>query len=309
MSQAEVSVAPGIGVNQGRMLVVLAAVLWSMSGAFTKILTQQASFRLSGPPVTAVQIAFFRVFFAGLVLMPTLRQRDISFRWSMPLMVLCFACMNATFVPALAWGTAANAILLQYSAPLWMYIASIYLLGEPADRRGGIALAAGMVGIVVIIWGGWQDAQVSIIAIALASGVAYAGILLFLHVLRSESANWLTVMNHLGGALFVLPALLYFAPEWPGLPQLLFLFLFGAVQLGLPYLLIARGLRVVSAQEAGAITLLEPLLNPLWAYLVAPEVEQPRFYTIVGGSFILGGLFWRYWPRKRSGQDPRVPRQ
>ena len=298
MSQAEVSPASGISVNRGRMLIVLAAVLWSMSGAFTKILTQQSTYKLSGPPVSAVQIAFFRVFFAGLVLSLTLRKRDISFRWSMPLMVLCFACMNATFVPALAWGTAANAILLQYSAPLWMYIASIYLLGEPADRRGGISLAVGMIGIVVIIWGGWRDAQVSVIAIALASGVAYAGILLFLRVLRDASANWLTVINHLGGALFVLPALLYYAPGLPGLPQLFVLFVFGAVQLGLPYFLIARGLRVVSAQEAGAITLLEPLLNPLWAYLVAPEVEQPRLYTVVGGLFILGGLLWRSWPRK-----------
>src|SRR6266481_683918 len=130
MSRQAIDSSPGISVNQGRMLVVLAAVFWSLSGAFTKILTQQASFQLDGPPVTAVQIAFFRVFFAGVVLLPTLRRRDVSFRWSMPLMVLCFACMNATFVPALAWGTAANAILLQYSAPLWMYLASIYLLGE-----------------------------------------------------------------------------------------------------------------------------------------------------------------------------------
>src|SRR5205823_4846256 len=90
----------------------------------------------------------------------------------------------------------------------------------------------------------------------------------------------------------------WFGPEWPGLTQLFFLFLFGAVQMALPYFLIARGLRVVSAQEAGAITLLEPLLNPLWAYLVAPEVEQPRLYTVLGGLFILGGLLWRYWPRK-----------
>src|SRR4051794_15507037 len=110
----------GLSINQGRMLVVLAAVFWSLSGAFTKILTKQASIQLDGPPITAVQIAFFRVFFAGMVLLPGLRRQDISFRWSMPAMVLCFALMNATFVPALAWGTAANAILLQYSAPLWM---------------------------------------------------------------------------------------------------------------------------------------------------------------------------------------------
>src|SRR5262249_38312105 len=124
----------GLSTNQGRILVLLAAVLWSLSGAFTKILTKQATFQLDGPPILAVQIAFFRVFFAGIVLLPLLRRQDITFRWSMPAMVLCFALMNATFVPALAWGTAANAILLQYSAPLWMYLASIYLLGEAPDR-------------------------------------------------------------------------------------------------------------------------------------------------------------------------------
>jgi len=302
MNHQPIESTTGISISQGRMLVGLAAVFWSLSGAFTKILTQQASFQLDGPPVTAVQIAFFRVFFAGLVLLPTLRRRDISFRWSMPGMVLCFACMNATFVPALAWGTAANAILLQYSAPLWMYLASIYLLGEAPDRRGAISLAIGLCGIFIILCGGWQDAQFEVISIALASGFAYAGVILFLRVLRDSSPRWLTVINHLGGALFILPALMYFAPEWPGVGQMTLLFLFGAIQMALPYFLIARGMRVVSAQEAGAITLLEPLLNPLWAYLVAPEVEQPRLYTMIGGAFILGGLFWRYWPRRKSRQ-------
>src|SRR5471032_2626757 len=100
MNPTDVRPATGLTVNQGRLLVVLAAVFWSLSGAFSKILTQQAFFRLEGTPVSALQIAFFRVFFAGAVLLPTLRKRDVTFRWKMPLMVLCFACMNATFVPA-----------------------------------------------------------------------------------------------------------------------------------------------------------------------------------------------------------------
>jgi DME family drug/metabolite transporter len=70
------------------------------------------------------------------------------------------------------------------------------------------------------------------------------------------------------------------------------------VQMGLPYWLVARGLRSVSPQEAGAITLLEPLLNPLWAYLVSPETEGLKLPTLLGGALILGGLAWRYWPRR-----------
>jgi drug/metabolite transporter (DMT)-like permease len=52
----------------------------------------------------------------------------------------------------------------------------------------------------------------------------------------------------------------------------------------------------VSPQDAGTISLLEPLLNPLWAYLISGE--QPSLYTLGGGAFILGALAWRYWPRR-----------
>jgi drug/metabolite transporter (DMT)-like permease len=292
---------------QGRVCVVLAAVFWSLSGAFTKVLKEPTLFGLHEPPVEGLQIAFFRVFFAGIVLLPTLRRDDLSFRPGMVSMALCFAVMNALFVSALAGGTAANAILLQYTAPLWLYLASVWWLREPTDRRGTVALAAGVVGIAIIVSGPfWQrdgfgadSAQLPIVAIGLGSGVTYAGVLLHLRLLRGLSSRWLTVWNSLWGALALLPWIV----SWP-LPstlQLSVLFLFGAVQLGVPYWLMARGLRSVSPQEAVAITLLEPLLNPLWAFLVSPETETPTAATFVGGAIILSALAWRYWPRTNDG--------
>jgi drug/metabolite transporter (DMT)-like permease len=86
----------------------------------------------------------------------------------------------------------------------------------------------------------------------------------------------------------------------PTAAQLVVLALFGAVQMGLAYWLVARGLRVVSPQEAGTITLLEPLLNPLWAYLISGET--PSTFTFIGGLFILGALAWRYWPTPSSAE-------
>ena len=84
--------------------------------------------------------------------------------------------------------------------------------------------------------------------------------------------------------------------------QAVCLFLFGSVQMALPYLLMARALRELSPSEAGTLTLLEPLLNPVWAYLAAPKKELPSVYTLCGGAFILGALLWRYWPRKGRNQ-------
>jgi drug/metabolite transporter (DMT)-like permease len=289
----------------------LAAVLWSTGGAFTKVLTQDTFAGLNEPPLDTltvgfyavpVQIACYRVLFAGLFLVPTLRRRDLSFRPAMIWMALSFAAMNALFVTAMALGTSANAILLQYSAPLWMYLAAVFLLGEPADRRGSTTLAIGLCGIAVIVLGGWHGGDITVIAIALGSGFTYACVLIGLRVLRDLSSNWLTVWNHLAGALVLLPLLLSLRP--PTLPQLTLLFFYGSLQMGLPYWLMARGLRVVSPQEAGTITLLEPLLNPIWAYLVSPETELPGPFTFVGGAMILGALAWRYWPRyndRRSG--------
>jgi drug/metabolite transporter, DME family len=288
---------------QGRLLVALAAILWSLSGAFTKLLTKETALHLDQPEISGLLIAFYRALFAGLVLLPSLRPRDISFRGAMIATAFSFAVMNALYVLAMALGSAANAVLLQYTAPMWMYLASIWWLGEPADRRSSVSLVIGLLGIAVILWGGWEDAQLPVIVIALGSGFAYAGVILGLRVLRDVSPRWLTIVNHLSAALCLLPFICFAARQWPSLEQLALLFLFGSLQMALPYWLVARGLRVVSPQEAGTITLLEPLLNPLWAYLVSPKSEAPKIYTLAGGACILGALAWRYWPRRwRSGK-------
>jgi drug/metabolite transporter (DMT)-like permease len=288
----------------------MAAVLWSLSGLFTRVLTHDTPLRLGPQPVTGLTIAFYRIFFAGLILVPTLRRADLSFRPKMLAMVACFALMNLTFILAMAGGgnddsllggaRSSNAILLQYTAPMWMYLASIWWLGEPRQQRATTTLSLGLLGVAIIVLGGWRESHLPVIGLALASGVFYAAVIIFLRVLRTASPSWLTVLNHLGGALAVAPLL--WQMGWPTLtaPQLGVLFLFGTVQMALPYWLLARGLRGVSPQEAGAITLLEPLLNPLWAYLAAPQKEAPTVYTLAGGVFILGALLWRYWPHRRD---------
>src|SRR5689334_7004230 len=129
-------------VMKGRVYILVAALLWSLGGGFTKALTQETAFNLHVPPIETlrvggyevpVQLAFYRAFFAGLVLVPTLRRADIQFRPMMIVMVVCFALMNTTYITAQALGTAADAILLQNSAPLWMYLVSVLWLGEKAE--------------------------------------------------------------------------------------------------------------------------------------------------------------------------------
>lgn len=274
--------------------VVAASALWSLSGAFKGVLLESTPLHLNEPAVLPMHIAFWRALAAGLVLIPLLRFGDLRWRPAMAGMVVIFAAMNWMFVQALSRGTAANAIFLQYTAPLWLYVGGIALFGEKPDRRSTWAVLLGLIGVGVMVAAGWHNEQLDVVALALGSGVAYAGVLMFLRHLRDESPAWLTVQNHLGAALVLTPLIV--ALPMPSGGQLAWLTLFGAVQMGLPYVLMARGLSNVSAQEAGTLTLLEPLLNPLWAYLVVPEKEQISLATCLGGVFILSGIAVRYWP-------------
>jgi drug/metabolite transporter, DME family len=294
----EAAPTPAPSLLRGRLCIVLAAVLWSLGGLFTRVLGHDTPLRLGDHRVDGLTIAFYRAFFAGLVLVPTLRRADLTFRPLLPAMVVCFALMNLTFVLAMAGGKSSNAILLQYSALLWLYLAGVWWFGDPASRRGFVSVLLGLSGVGVILLGGRDEDSLPFLGLGLASGFFFAGVLLFLRGLRDVGSSWLTVLNHLGAALAVAPMLLY--RGWPALSwlQLGVLVLFGAVQMGIPYLLMARGLRVVGPQEAGVITLLEPLLNPVWAWLVAPQKENPTAYTFAGGALILGALAWRYWPRR-----------
>jgi DME family drug/metabolite transporter len=299
---------PPITLSHGRWCILIASVLWSLSGAFTKVLTQPTMLGFYPPEIETweaggrhfpLQIACWRSLFAGLVLVPMLKRSEIRVRPLMFAMAICFAVMTATFITAQALGTAANAILLQYSGAFWMWLASVFLLGEPADRRGTISLLIGMTGIGIIIAGGWEQGELLVIGIALLSGLMYGIVVVSLRTLRDISSNWLTIWNQIFSSLILLPLVLTLRP--PTITQFAVLAVFGAVQMGLPYWLMARGLRVVNPQEAGTLTLVEPLLNPVWAYLIAGEV--PHSWTFVGGAVILFALVWRYGFPSRSARS------
>jgi drug/metabolite transporter, DME family len=300
----------------GRLCLVLASVLWSLSGGLTRIL-QKPEYGFSEPALTPIQMAFYRSLFAGLFLLLLCLRVQPVFRPLMPVMVGCFAAMNAFFLTAIATGTAAHAILLQNCAPFFVFFVTVFLMKEPADGRSFRALLIGLAGMaVIVLGGGGQEGRQPLEAtvMAICSGITYAGIILFLRYFRDCPAAFLSMINHLGAGILLALAVLFingFDVWWDWLTnptgrQLALLAAFGVVQMALPYWLFARALRTVSPQEAGAITLLEPMLNPVWAYLVSPETDRPGPATFYGGALILGALAYRYLPMRKTTPIPEV---
>ena len=146
--------------------------------------------------------------------------------------------------------------------------------------------------------------------LAVGSGVTFAGVIVSLRRLRGESPVFLVLVNQSASCLVLLPWLAWrlgdrlteFTPE-----QWLLLAAFGIVQMTIPYLLFARGLQHVRAQDGALIALLEPVLTPIWVWLAGWETAAGS--TWIGGGLILMGLVLRYTVfARRETSSPQGPR-
>jgi len=297
MTTKQIESESSAGLSKARALLIIASILWSTSGFFTRWL--QTTFENdAGPEIHPLQMAFFRVLFASLGISLFVRLKDVRFAKGMIFTSISFAIMNALFVTALAMGSAANAILLQYTSLIWCVLFSIFLLKEKPDLRAIQAVFPALVGIIIIVIGGWHAGEGVVILIALGSGLTYAFVLTGIRSLHDVSPAWITFCNLLVAALVLMPFVMMM--PFPTTNQLLILFMFGVFQLGLPYLMTAKSLKIISPQEAGILTLLEPVLSPVWAYLIAPDKDAPTISTWMGGGLLLAALFWRYYPVKKK---------
>jgi len=275
------------GALAGRLLVVLAAVLWSTGGAFAKA----PVFDDWPPEQRGLVMAFWRALFAGLCLAPLVRRPRVSLL--LVPMTLAFAAMNVTYLVAMSYTTAANVIWLQMTSPIWVFLFAAVVLREPAGRRDWVLLAFAMAGVGTILWFEMQSPSRIGVALALASGGLYATVVLFVRRLRAEDSAWLATLNLLVTAAVLLPYMLVDG-RWPTGGQWPTLVAFGFLQIGLPYVLFAQALRRISSQEAAGIGLLEPILLPVWVYLIWGE--RTSNWTLAGASLILAGLLLRYLP-------------
>jgi drug/metabolite transporter (DMT)-like permease len=266
--------------------VLIAALMWSTSGAFVK------SLKLPEVTITVYRAGIAGATLLGLVL---IFRRRVSFDRRMVAMALCFTLMNYWFMASMSRTTAANTLFLQYTAPLWMTLAGVTFLKEVPNRRSLVAVGIGMIGITILILGslGEREGFSWGIGFGILSGLGYAGVAVFLRVLRHHDPMWLAAVNQLSAGAF---AALYFGSQVSSRNDLMppsgwtfvALAVFAVFQLALPYALFGWGLRSVSAQEAGVLTLLEPMLNPVWTFLAAREL--PSLPTMIGGVILTGAL-------------------
>jgi drug/metabolite transporter, DME family len=260
-----------------RLFLLAAAVLWSTAGVVIK------SCRLDAWQIAGGRAAVATLFL--LAVLPGARRRpSATVLW----VAVSYAFTTVLFVAATKLTTAANAIFLQDTAPLWVLLLSPLLLRERPTRGELLSVPVFALGLGLFFLDRLTPGQVTGNLVALAAGVAFATCIIGLRLLREEGPVAL-IWGNLLAALVTLP-LWTRGPSPTPLDLGLVAFL-GVVQLGLSYVLFSRGVRGTPAVEASLLILLEPVLNPVWTFLYTGE--RPGPWAIAGGAVILAATAWR----------------
>lgn len=267
-----------------RWEILGAAALFSTGGAAIKATT------LSG-----LQVAGGRSLVAAIALLIFLPEARKAWNLRVAAVAAAYAITMVLFVAANKLTTAANTIFLQATAPVYVVALGPWLLGESVRRRDIPYLIALGVGMTFFFLGS-EPAQQTAPNPALGnifaalSGFTWAGLILGFRWLESSpsgesrgSAQAAAVMGNIMAVVMCAPWMLTLG-DIEAKDALVILYL-GVFQIGLAYVFLTRGVRGVSALEVSLLLLLEPVLNPIWAWLV--HRENPGAWAIAGGFIIM----------------------
>jgi drug/metabolite transporter (DMT)-like permease len=269
---------PNKARNQAILLLVITSILWSLGGLLIKSV-----------PWNPLAIAGTRSIIAAGVML--LFSRKLRFTWS-PAQIggaLAYAATVTLFVIANKLTTAANAILLQYTAPVYTALLGAWLLKEKTSKLDWLTIALVMGGMGLFFVDKLSLGNIAGNICAILSGVTFGATAVLLRKQKDGSPLESVILGNILTALIGLPFMLQSAPA--GTFSWLCLIILGVFQLGISYILYALAIRHVTALEAILIPIIEPILNPLWVFLVMGEA--PGVWALVGGLIVLVSITGR----------------
>jgi drug/metabolite transporter (DMT)-like permease len=261
------------------LYALAAALLWSTGGLFIKWTT------LSG-----LELSCWRSFFALFTVAFFTRHEGFRLNGVTAIASLLYAVLLILFVLATKTTTAANAIFLQYTAPVYLLILEPLIYKEKFRSRDLITVLVCLGGMALFFVGQLRPQDVTGNMLALASGVCFALYFLLLRHPRAREVNRASSVIY-GNALAVLITLPWGLVTLPTITghDLIGVAYLGVVQLGIAYTLFTTAMaRGVRSLDAGIVCYVEPVLNPVWVFLVLGE--RPSSWALLGGTIIVAAV-------------------
>jgi drug/metabolite transporter (DMT)-like permease len=253
--------------------VVIASILWSIGGIFIKLVDWNP-----------MAIAGARSGIGAVVMLCYLKKPVKTLRLGkVKLLGACtYASLLILFVTSNKLTTSANAILLQFTSPIWVVLFSWWFLKEKTKKSDWAAIIVVMFGMTLFFTGNLNRGNVLGNFAAILSGVAMAGVVIFLKLQDEGSPLEMTLIGNIFAFIIALP---FFFLSVPSLKSIFALLILGVFQLGVPYILYTTAINHISSVEAVLIPVLEPLLNPVWVFLFTGE--SPGAYAFCGGAIVI----------------------
>lgn len=253
------------------LFLVLASILWSTGGILIKAVDWNP-----------IAIAGSRSLIASIVVFLYLRKPKLT--WSKAQLggAFSYAATVILFVAANKLTTAANAILLQFTAPIFVAILGAWLLKEKIRWYDYIAILTVFGGMMLFFLDDVGEGNMLGNVLAVVSGFFLACVTISLRFQKDGSPVETTL---LGNVLTFIVAIPFIAGGLPNMKSIIAIIALGVFQLGVAYLLFALASKHLPAIEAILLTVIEPLLNPLWVFLFAGE--KPSIYAVLGGIIVI----------------------
>lgn len=264
-----------INRKKALVMVLLAAVLWSLGGVLVKLV-------VASPLV----IAGSRSLVAGILLL--LYVKKPKFNWSKAQIgaALCYSISVILFVTSNKITTAANTIMLQYTAPIYVAIFSSIFLKERIRWFDWTAIFVSIGGMVLFFVGNLSPGNVAGNIMSIVSGILMAGVVTLMRSQKDGSPIESIILGNFITFVICLPFIA--TSHVPDAKSITGILLLGVFQLGLSYILFSWAIKHVSALEGVLIPIVEPILNPIWVMIMVGE--KPTVYALIGGFIVIGSV-------------------
>ena len=268
--------------QKAMLLMVVTAAMWSIGGIFIKLVSWNP-----------LMIAGMRSMISAMVLGGYMVYKRIPFKFCKASMgaAIGLSCSAMLFVMANKLTAAANAVVLQYSAPVFILIITAFLLHKRLEKREIIAVALTLCGIVLFFFDQLSPGNVLGNILGILAGVFLA--IMFVSMGEGGDDDSIRMsgilMAHLIAAVIGMPVGTVLTESVTGM-EILYVVILGVFQLGIPYVLYAIASRDCPPLACSLIGMLEPLLNPVWVAIFVHEM--PGTFAFIGGAVIIATVGW-----------------
>ena len=275
--------------KDGSKLIFIAAVMWSFAGLGAKLMSWNA-----------LSIACVRGIIASITIFSFRKKTKLTLNSSTILASISLLLTTTLFMSANKMTTSANAIVLQYTSPIFILILSVIFLKYKPKFVDYIAISLTLVGISLFFIDQLETGRWLGDLVALLSGLAFAGVFFANRLPKANPMDASLIGNMMSLLLF---PFLMFDQNFLSFKttDLIVIVLLGVFQLGIPYILFSLGIKRTEAIKSSIISTIEPILNPIWVFLFLNEL--PGILAMIGGLIVLATILWYNTRKTRENYE------